>query len=60
MLVMLQMSLDNLGAYVLAVIVVGVCFRMAWRICVAMVDGISASGMVVVHRVYLLARRSRP
>ena len=56
---MMQTSQDSLGAYVLALIVVGICCRIAWRISGATMEGMSAYGMLDVHLVCMLARRSR-
>jgi hypothetical protein len=58
-LVMMHTSRDSLGASMLALIVVGICCRVAWRMGGAIVEGISASGMLDAHLVCLLAR-SRP
>ena len=57
---MLQASLDSLGAFVFVRMVVGVCCRFAWRMLWVMTDGMSDSGMLVVHLACLLARRSMP
>ena len=60
MLVMMQTSLEYLGAFVFDLIVVGVCCRIAWRMVWVMNVGMRVSGMLVDHLVCLLARRSRP
>jgi len=60
MLVMMQTSLEYLGAFVFDLIVVSVCCIIAWRIVWVMSVGMRVSGMLVDHLVCLLARRSRP
>ena len=57
---MMHAFLDSLGAFVFVRMVVGVCCRIALRRFWVMIDGMSDSGMLVVHFVCLLARRSRP
>ena len=57
---MLQASLESLCAYVFVLMIVGVCCRIAWRMVWVIMVGMSRSGMLVDHLVYLLARRSRP
>ena len=57
---MLQASLESLGVSVLILMVVGVCCRIAWRIVLMMMVGMSESGMLVDHLVCLLARRTSP
>ncbi len=59
-LVMLQVSLESLGAYVLLLIVVGTCSSRAWRVSCGICCGMSATIMFVDHLVRLLARSSRP
>ena len=55
---MLHASLESLGASVFVLMII--CCRIAWRMNWVMVVGMSESGMLVVHLVCLLARRSRP
>ena len=55
-LVMLQMSLESLGASVLLLIVVGSSAR---RVGCGICCGMSATGMLVDYLAYLLARSSR-
>ncbi len=40
--------------------IVGVCCKIAWWMDWVMMVGMSESGMLVAHLVYLLARRSKP
>ena len=57
---MLQASLESLGAYVFVLTIVGVGCRIAWRVVWVMMVGMSGSVMPVDHLVRMLARRSRP
>jgi len=57
---MLHASLDSIEASGFVRMVVGVCCRIAWRMLWVKTDGMSDYGMLVVHLVCLLARRSRP
>ncbi len=59
-LVILQVSLDSLGAYVLLLIVVGILCSKAWRVGCGIFCGMSAAGRFVDHLACLMARRSRP
>ena len=59
-LVMQHMSRDSLGASVLPLIVVGICYKSALRMGWAMVWGMSVSSMLVDHLACLLTKRSRP
>ena len=59
-LVMQHMSRDNLGAFVLPLMVMGICCRSALRMGWAMVWGMSVSGMLGDHLACLLAKRSMP
>ncbi len=59
-LVMLQVSWDNLGAFVLLLIVVGICCSRARRVSCGIYCGMSAAGMMVDHVACLLARSSKP
>ena len=59
-MVMQHMSRDSLGAYVLPLMVVGICCRSALPIGWDMVWGMSVSGMLVDHLACVMARRSRP
>ena len=60
MMVMLQVSLENLGAVVLLLIVVGIWCSSAWHVGCGICCGTSAAGMFVDHLACLLARRRRP
>ena len=57
---MQHMSLDSLGAYVLPLMVVGICCNSALQMGGAMVCGMRVSGMFAIHIACLLAIRSRP
>ena len=57
---MQHMSRESFGAYVLVLMVVGICYRSDWRMGWEMVWGISAFGMFAYHLACLLSRRSRP
>ena len=57
---MQHMSRDSLGAFVLLLMVVGICCRSPWCMGWDMVCGISSSSMFDDHLACLLARRSRP
>ena len=57
---MLQASLESLSAFVFVLMIVGVCCRIVWRMDWVTTVGMSESGAIVVHLVYLLARMSRP
>ena len=59
-LVMQHMSRDNLGAFVLPLMVVGICYRGALRMGGEMVWGMSVAEMLVGHLACLMARRNRP
>ena len=57
-LVMLQVSLENMGASVLLLIVVGICCSRAWRVGCGICCGMRSDGMFVDHMACLLARSS--
>ena len=57
-LVMLHVSLENLGSSVLHLIVVGICCSSAWRVGCGICCGMSVAGMFVDHMACLLARSS--
>ena len=57
---MQHMSLDILGASVLPLMVVGICYSIALRMGGAMVCGMRESGMLAVHLACLMTRRSMP
>ncbi len=59
-LVMVQVSLDGLGASVLLLMMLGSCCRSAWRMGCGMCCGMSDVGTVVDHLACLLARSSKP
>ena len=57
---MLQASLESVGVFVFDLMIVGTCCKIAWRMVWVMLVAMSVSGMLVVHLVCLLARRSKP
>ena len=59
-LVMLHVSLESLGAYVLRLVMLGSCCRSVWRVVCGICCGMSDAGMVVDHLTCLLARSRRP
>jgi hypothetical protein len=59
-LVMLHVSRESLGAFVLLLIVVGICCSSAWCVGCGMCCGMSAASMLVDHLACLLARSSSP
>ena len=59
-MVMLHVFLENSGAFVLLLIVVGICCSRAWRVGCGICCGMSDAGMFVDHLACLLAKSSRP
>ena len=59
-LVMLQVSLESLKAFVLLLIVVGICCSSAWRVGCGICRGMSVAYMLVDHLACIMARSSRP
>ena len=57
---MMHASLESLGMSVFILMIVGVCYKIAWRVVWVMMVGTSESGMLVNHLVYLQARRNMP